>query len=293
MDHISIHKTPENIFYSSAKITPVNIEQQEELSKKPPTKPIIQPPQSRSDISIISNDSFDFYSVPVSQNNLILSEDSKSYLNSKKKAHKPVKVHVEHKPNRDETSRVYNPYQMQNEYEQYSKNGFLFEPINTSNNQSILNNSNVNKADAVFNSQAISPYIRRDTHSIDYKKPVNNDKVSDIARGYANSSYKYDSSTEFQNLNNLKNTSGYRINKSEQVSRVSYLSNNEGVDNTSLEQIREVHSQRAAEQMYEDEYDIANKFKKNKDANQSIELINSINTELQRMKQGYRDPSNL
>ena len=179
---------------------------------------------------------------------------------------------------------------MQNEYEQYTKNGFLFEPINTSNNQSILNNSNVNKADAVFNSQAISPYIRRDPRSIDYKKPVNNDRVSDIARGYANSSFKYDSSTEFQNLNNLKNTSGYRINKSE-VSRISY--NNEGVDNTSFEQIREVHNQRAAEKMYEDEYDIANKFKKNKEANQSIELINSINTELQRMKQGYKEPSNL
>ena len=56
------------------------------------------------------------------------------------KMHKPVKVHVAHKPTKDETSRVYNPYLIQNEYEQYTKNGFLFEPL--TNSQSKTNKVN-------------------------------------------------------------------------------------------------------------------------------------------------------
>ena len=43
--------------------------------------------------------------------------------------HVPVRIHVSHKPTVEDISRVYNPYPIQNEYERFVKNGFLFEPV--------------------------------------------------------------------------------------------------------------------------------------------------------------------
>jgi len=277
-------KSPENVFYASSKITPVNPEaldnhdhnqrQKQDQHKLPPKafKPTFQAPQTRSDVSIVSNESnFDFFSLPSSQNNLILSEDSKNIINS----HKPVKVHVAHKPTSEDVARVYNPYPLQDEYEQYSKNGFLFENIQSTNKTHIHKKI---RADVVFTSESISPYTRKEAHSLVYKNPVT-DKVADLARGYDSSM------TEFQNLNNLKNTSGY--NPKPASSKLSFHTNSDGVGNSSVENIVDVTAQRIVTSFYEDEYDIANKMQKKKGANENSNLINSINSELKRMKSGY------
>lgn len=278
-------KSPDKMFYSSTKITPVNPGPAEHLATLPPKlRSSFQAPQTRSDVSIISNESYDYYSTPSSHNNLILSEDSKSIMKSHQQVHKPVKVHVAHRPNTDDTSRVYNPYPVLDEYEQYTKNGFLFEPIAPVSKPPSKHQT---KADVVFTSESISPYVRKDANSLVYKNPVKNDKLSDIARGYTNSSFVVDSSeTEFQNYNNLKNTSGYISKKI--VSQPSYNSTSDGgLGNSSVENIVDVPNQRVAKNRYEDEYDIANKIQR-QTPYQNFELINSISSELKKMKSAYR-----
>ncbi len=231
-------------------------------------------PQTHSDVSIVTNESnYDFFSLPSSHNNLIFSEDSKNIISS----HRPVKVHVSHKPTSDDIERVYNPYPLQDEYEQYYKNGFLFENIQPTPKS---HGNKKKRADVVFTSDSISPYSRKDPHCLVYKNPVN-DKVSELSRGYDSSM------TEFQNLNNLKNTSGYNLKSTS--SKLSSKLTGEEVENSSVENIIKETDQRVVNSLYEDEYYIANKIQKNKnDANENSNLINSINSELKRMKSGYR-----
>ena len=265
-------------------------ERQEALVQKLNKKPSFKTYETKTDVSIISNESYnDLYSIPTSHHNLILSEESKSRI----KFHKPVKVHVSHKPTTTETSRVYNPYSLQNEYEQYNKNGFIFEPISPDGDlaqykaaKTKLSNPNLNHANAAFSSEAISPYIRKDKNTVVYKNPVNNDKRLDFARGYTNASF--DSSTEFQNLNNLKKQ------KPEYNSKSSYEKNalnkdSDDVDNTSIENLVEVISDPRNRNFYEDEYDVANKYKRKAALNQNTQLISSISKELKKMNSGYQN----
>ena len=148
--------------------------------------------------------------------NVILSEASKL-------SHSPSRVQVMHKPTVSDTSRVYNPYPVKNEYDRYMKSGgMLFEqPPSSSHYQggahtdtgmtkaelrrqstSLITKPNINNANIAFSSESISPYTRRDSFSqgqkVQYKNAVDNDQLLNISRGYVNAHLKKE--TEFQNF---------------------------------------------------------------------------------------------
>lgn len=211
--------------------------------------------------------------------------------------HIPVKVHVANKPTVEDTTRVYNPYPLQNEYERYAKNGFFFEPLNqvpTKSSHSLDESRNVasktrrnvasssqintanNQANVCFTSEVISPYTRKE-NSIYLKKPVNNDKLLDYARAnggaMVNPAFKADTiETEFQNFNHLKKK-------------------NEPNAMSSVEVGKEQPAPKSNDNNYQDEYDIINRIKKQTGNNPNLELINSIKEELKRLKTGYKPDS--
>lgn len=211
--------------------------------------------ETKSQISILTNNSDILLNNPngIDSPSLIVSEFSKPY-----QPHIPIKVHVTSKPTVEDTTRVYNPYPFQNEYDKYFKNGFLFEPVeSTGDSKQITVNANAN-----FTSDLISPYNRKD-NSIHFKNYVSNDRLLDYAReskvslGKMNLAFKDDSESEFKNLNNLKNKSAKIDSK-----------------------------------IYEDEFDLINKYNKNSNNTYSnYELVDSINQELKRIKTGYK-PNN-
>ena len=211
--------------------------------------------ETKSQISILTNSSEILHNNPNGTDNpsVVVSEFSKPY-----QAHIPIKVHVTSKPTVEDTTRVYNPYPFQNEYDKYFKNGFLFEPVeSTGESKQVTVNAN-----AKFTSDLISPYNRKD-NSIYYKNYVSNDKLLDYAReskvgfGKMNLAFKDESESEFKNLNNLKNKSATIDSK-----------------------------------IYEDELDLINKFNKNSNnVYSNYELVDSINQELKRIKTGYK-PNN-
>lgn len=213
-------------------------------------------PETKSQISILTNSSEILHNNLNSIENptVIVSEFSKPSYQS----HIPVKVHVTSKPTVEDTTRVYNPYPFQNEYEKYFKNGFLFEPVESTKEYELKPvNANVK-----FNSDLISPYNRKE-NSIHLKNYVTNDKLLDYAReskvgfGKMNLSFKDDSESEFKHLNNLKNKTP----------------------------TNDSH-------IFEDEVDLINKYSKNsKDTNSNYELVDSINEELRRLKTGYKPKS--
>lgn len=114
---------------------------------------------------------------------------------------------------------------------------------------------------------------------------LKNNECAGLIKGYNNLSYVVDSSTEFQNLNNLKNTD-YKFKKS-------YLNFKSGSEtdtvaaNTSIENINEMPSQHVDANIFEDKYDIEKKLQKNNSLN-SDKLVSSINEELNRMKSVYK-----
>ncbi|RNA31939.1 mucin-19-like isoform X3 [Brachionus plicatilis] len=207
------------------KISPSQSQNSDRFSPVGTDKKSYQKPETKSQVSILTN------STDILHNNLnnfdnpsvIVSEFSKPY-----QPHVPVKVHVNNKPTVEDTTRVYNPYPFQNEYERYFKNGFLFEPVESTgeHQQSTVN------ANAKFTSDLISPYNRKD-NSIHFKNYASNDKLLDYAR------------------ENKTPTKGAEL--------------------------------------YEDELDLINKYKKKSENNYSTyELVDSINQELKNLKSGYK-----
>ena len=259
-------------------VTNSNIDMQQMPSRTtyleipPPPLPIrSNRPETRSQVSIQSNS--DIYSSPqnLSGNNLIVSESSKN------KHHLPVRVHVSHKPTSDDTNRVYNPYQLQNDYEKYVKNGFVFEPLKSKSSQSMPENikqssfrsitkigpsgsssnnsnnlshynSNVNVA---FSSEVISPYSRKE-NTVYVKNPVDNDQLLNYARGgagHVNPAFKSELETEFQNFNNLKSYSDVKIeSKNEQASQMFHRAKNsqsaDGENETLYRQLKKSYQSR-------------------------------------------------
>ena len=231
--------------------------------------------ESKSQVSVQTNNSDILLNNPKYTDNnkhsIITADNAKPY-----HPHVPIKVHVANKPTLEDTTRVYNPYPLQNEYEKYFKNGFLFEPVNNNNNQPISSsrvqshsiNANVN-----FSSDLISPYTRQ-ANSIYLKNPVQNDKLLDYARqskttfgGAVNHSYLKDDSeieSEFQNLNQLKQKNETRT------------------------EVKNEH-----DKYFDDELDLINKYRKKSEnkLNDNAELINSITQELKRLKTGYKPAS--
>ncbi|CAF0753312.1 unnamed protein product [Brachionus calyciflorus] len=225
--------------------------------------------ETKSQVSILTNNTEILLNNPEHDYNpIIIAENAKPY-----KPHVPIKVHVENKPTVADTTRVYNPYPLQNEYEKYFKNGFLFEPINHQPSTSASHSpkrSNIN-ANVNFTSDLISPYSRRE-NTLFLKTPTQNDKLLDYARqsktsfGNVNHSFIKDDSeveSEFQNLNHLKNKPSDKMDKKYNGDEERY---------------------------YEDELDLINKYRKKSEnkLNANAELINSINQELKRLKTGYK-----
>ena len=234
-------------------------------------------------------------------------------------SHIPLKTHVSHKPTVEDTSRVYNPYPIKNEYEKYSKNGFIFEPLkpqleisipttiskensfkissqNTKQNPSKLINANVN-----FSSELLSPYKRND---------IMNEKIFESQAFYTEAKIidddqeynkQIDFETEFKNYNNSKLNFQYKdinfdIYKNQTTENSPHNKNfrifrNIKDNHNKIDQIKNFHTTRQVnadhDKHFIDEYDIANKLSTNKSLNQNLELINSINEELKKIKTGY------
>lgn len=246
--------------------------------------------QIRSDVSLINGSSNEImYAAPLNNSkldNIIQSEAIKH-------THSPTRVHVMHKPTVTDTSRVYNPYPIKNEYDKYVKNGFIFEPFQHSNAQlnnsevtltkaearrlstSLITKPNINNANIAFSSESISPYARKDS----YRNQVDADQLANFSRGYVNTQFKKE--TEFQNLNILKTQ---QIESSlENQQQIEYQQNQQ-------EQQQQQIETTLNSKLYEDEYDIANKIKR-KPENSNTKLINSINNELKKFQTGYQQNS--
>lgn len=238
----------ETTFYTNTKIAPINSLPTDHSQSLLKLTPSFQ--QSTQSISIVSKENVDLLTPGVSQKNLILSEDSKSVL---KAQHIPVKIHVDHQPSNDDTQRIYNPYFIKNEYERYTKNGFIFEPKVP--HEKVYN---LKQADAIFSTESISPYNRNISNTLSYKSHNLKKKESTGSiNEYNNLSYVVDSSTEFQNLNNLKNAD-YKFKKNYR----NFKSGSETgtiVTNTSIENINEMPSQHVDANIFEDKYDVEKK----------------------------------
>jgi hypothetical protein len=282
--------------------------------QKEPELPILNPneKQTKSHVSIITNN--DIYSLPQSE----------------PKPHVPIRLNAIHKPTEEETSRSYNPYLIQNEYDKYVKNGFILEPIKSSNPKNVIdtqnqirkypsfntktkygppnNKINSNHVNVSFSSEVISPYSRKDNHSYintNLKNPVDNDPLLNYARGgHVNKGFE----TEFQNFNNLNS---FLENKSIHSSKLSHENIDDDDDilyknlksNKSLVNAVKSNSRKKEEAdlargddddndvIYQDEFDIINKMNRKINKNSNLDLINSINKELKRIKTGYQESS--
>ena len=307
--------------------------------------------QVKDDLLIVTNN--DIYSqvpqhAPATANQVI-SERSKNYQHQSHKTstpYVPVKVHVTHKPTNDEVARIYNPYSVQNEYEKYVKNGFLFEPLHVNNSSNLLAmaeqssppvylgsrpNSNASisignkhqqhspstnphlhsNANISFTSETISPYSRK-SNTIQYKNAVSNDQLLNYARGYSNQTNHQDDngsselrsygngngpakhvkttlSTSTVTKTNKKNANGEAaevVESSYQTNVYETLSSKSSIKKSASKMNREDDDDDVA---YQDEYEIVNKInKRNNNTGTNLELINSINQELKRLKTGYQ-----
>lgn len=189
---------------------------------------------------------------------------------------------------------------LKNEYEKYIKNGFLFEPlkVNTKSNNSAAT-SNLLNPNVSFGSDLISPYrgVKDNHHStlatIILKNPVDNDQLLDVARGVtsANSIYQAEhinhtfvNNTEFRNYNYLKslvsdtNTQPITSFNSDMTNSCGNNKKNRRSMNrrNQIETIagasactNQVHANNDYEKMYEDEYDLANKYTRKSSSNLS------------------------
>jgi len=73
-----------------------------------------------------------------------------------KPKHEPVKVHVAHRPTERDVSHVPNPYDFQDEYARYAKDGFVFEPISKSGSQINANKSSADELSLKVRSRSSS-----------------------------------------------------------------------------------------------------------------------------------------
>ena len=250
--------------------------------------------QTRTDVSIITNSSNDMYSMPLAHShldpNVILSETSKL-------SHSPTRLHVIHKPTVSDTSRVYNPYPVKNEYDRFVKSGgLLFEPIqriqsNGTHSEtamskaelrrqstSLITKPNIKNANIAFSSESISPYTRRDSfkqgQQLSYKNPVDNDQLLNISRGYVNNHLKKE--TEFQNFNQLKTFNEHDRNLEEHFQQQQQQPNYSNI-NTPPAKIKL------------NESELSNKILIKKTDQTNLNLINSISNELRKFQQtGYQ-----
>ena len=248
---------------------------------------------TKNEVSIITNTDL----LEMSRNedeDIIISEGSKH----KASHHIPVKVHVKNEPTQLDTSRVYNPYPVQEEYEKYVKNGFVFEPLKPNDtskpkddmrritsigldNNRPVKNPNIGNANIAFSSEAISPYYKKD-NKIVYKNPVDNDKLLNQSRGITNKALKRDSLTEFQNLNNLKNFSDSRTKLDTKEKSFDgdkpQRNNKTGIVAKGFEDEQPVNYR-----LYEDEYYLENMLNRK---NMNNDVIDSINKEIKKLKNG-------
>jgi hypothetical protein len=177
------------------------------------------------------------------------------------------------------------------------------------------NKINSNHANVSFSSEVISPYSRRDNHpyiNTNVKNPVDNDPLINYARGaHVNKGFE----TEFQNFNNLNSfLDNKNLNLSnEQQKKLRYnkidddddddilyrnLKSNKSLIKAAKLKIkqREENSNSRTDDddndvIYQDEFDIINKMNRKMNKNSNLDLINSINKELKRIKTGYQESS--
>lgn len=108
-------------------------------------------------------------------------------------SHTPVKVHVSHQPTVEDVTRVYNPYPFQHEFENYYKDGFLFEQLKNKRCDK-EEAERAQRANVTVHSESIGIYKHHESSksSLKAKHPVINDKLSTEARvggGYSNKAY--------------------------------------------------------------------------------------------------------
>jgi hypothetical protein len=240
--------------------------------------------------------------------------------------HNSLKAHVLQKPTVEDTSRVYNPYPIKNEYEKYAKNGFLFEPLKpqleisipttiSKKNSFKLSSQNKNQIDVInkhnniinanvnFSSEVLSPYKRNDMDMMNVES--NKEQLLEGRTFYHDQESKMmlsriqnqqnDFKTEFQNYNNLKLNSiikdtdleiyKYEMNENSQQNKK--FSEKNSKYNQSKKNFDKTIAHEPNEKQFFDEYDIANKLESKKNLNHNLELINSINEELKKIKTGY------
>jgi hypothetical protein len=228
--------------------------------------------------------------------NLIIPESSKSSSHNNNKIassstpHIPVKVHVSSKPTVEDITRVYNPYPLQNEYDKYVKDGFLFEPLKKETAKSSATSSqatHLSAANVAFSSEAISPYARNKDHAaIHVKNPVDSDKLLTVARGgYANMSYVNDERQQAPSKAWTREPSS----EFQRAKPGSASSSRKGQTHESLPKYDErkyPRNELVDDAKYQDEVDIALKFHRSVNANQ--EIVESINKEIRRIKTGYK-----
>ena len=248
-----------------------------------------KPLQTRSEVLIdTANDAF--YKQQQSNTpaqNLVIPENSKSKIASSSSPHIPIKVHVSHQPTVEDITRVYNPYPLQNEFDKYMMDGFVFEPLRKSNNR-VGDSLRVNhpNANVAFASEVISPYARRDGNPnapLYSKNPVDNDKLLTVARGYNNQGFEDDrdrgSSPQQKSL--AREPSSDFLKARPQSSKAA--------SSESREQLPRYEESKVTppDQVYQDELDLANKFYKSAGTNQ--DKVENINREIKRIKTGYND----
>jgi hypothetical protein len=225
--------------------------------------------------------------------------------------HIPVKVHVSSKPTVEDITRVYNPYPLQNEYDKYVKDGFLFEPLKKDSKSSVSSVVTHSAANVAFSSEAISPYARKDNAAIHVKNPVDNDKLLAVARSggnaYNNMAYSNDERQHQQQATSLTKAWGREpssefkkappgsASSSRKATPHRYVNDDydHPDDRESLPKYDERKYPSSNEILhindskYQDELDIANKFYKSAGANQ--EIVENINKEIRRIKTGYKN----
>ena len=279
--------------------------------------------QLRDELIILTNTTSEIYStVPPHQQHpcqtvpesYILSEQTRLQAQKNRQPYVPVKVHVSHRPTNDDVGRIYNPYSIQSEYEKYVKYGFIFEPLNVSHNASstttgqqhdqqsppvFISSQNANNMsiattaksprttttkqatttnpNIAFSSEAISPYARPNASQLQYRNPVGNDKLLDHAKGYTSVE-----AASLRKANYDDDEEIYEEDGSGEYLEPKVASTAAAYNNSSSRRGSKVSSQ----EQYQDEYDLANKMVKR--SNPNLELVNSINKELKRIKTGYQ-----
>jgi hypothetical protein len=277
----------------SKRITPMTRDELKKMNDSQIFKisPVQRPQSSLRNES--NRKQLDLYSSPSynAQNNAISSENNKH--------HSPIRVQIAHKPTVADTSRVYNPYPIKNEYDKFTKNGFVFEPILNNNNKnnnnsytepiglsksearrlstSLITKPNIKNANIAFSSESISPYTRKENknaykNTYDNEPPLVNPRGNVNNKNNNNNTHQFKKETEFQNLNNLKTFN--------ETKRISDQSEGNSIENNQSNRIN------SSSKAYEDEYDIANKLAKKPD--QNMRLLSSINNELKKFQTGYQ-----